>query len=525
MRIIFLGVVATLVTAAGLWAQKSAASEWIGQRVIMKTFKLGFSLEREKIEETELKQYSGNPLTMMCTIEVIDEKGDDIRVRNSNNTAWMKKSDFVLLRDAEDHFGKQLAMNPKDAEAYALMALVYIGKADIAHTTKMLDEAIKISPTRRDYQLLKLAVIDEDKKNPEAVHALATELLKSDADDVVARSSRCSALLNLDRYQEALEDAEVLLKKNPMFEPAIIFKACCYLELKKEDEGIRLLEEIMEKSPENPHPYKQLSHYWIAKSNNAKARIVVTTGLKHTQDEPYLFFQDAYLALEENKPEIAIASSTIVIEKFKAIEPKAYWYRGCAYIMLGKQDLALADINEYIDTKPNDARAYQIAFQLNRQQGKHATAMKHLLGLEKTQLMKTEVQFYKALTHWDLNELEATSKLMKEQLQSENAMAKSIAAYFLSTCSTEKYRNGKLALEVMDQLSKTNDGSLSLEFNIIHSAAEAENGLYDNAAIKLKLFLVESVKAKLTKKELDLLNADIKLYESKKPKRLAKCDW
>ena len=500
------------------------ASSWIGQRVLLKEFFKGFEPKEEPQDKEELKKHSGSPLQLMCSITVIDEKGDDIRVRAIDDVAWVKKSDVVQLNEAEDYYGKRLAVKPKEAENHALMAVLFVVRSDLDQALKSIDQAVTLSPEMRTYQIFKLGILHEQKTKPKEALALADELIKSNPNDLVPQGMRCGLLVLLERYQDALENVELYLTKKPDNLWAKCIRGVCLLELKKEDEGVRVLESLLEDYPEFLYASKVLIHHYTERSENKKAISLLKKSLELHPDDPELLFRGAYLYLSDQQPKNTIACCTKLIEQSKTCDPVTYWYRGIAHLKQGDEKKAMADVTVYFESKPTEPNTYLIGYQLYSKNGKHTAALKCLERIGELDPKHAQLKLLKAVTLWDMGDLHGANELMKDLLAADDVKDQAVAAYFFATCTSEKYRDGKAALAKFEEISKSYDVTQSEDFNVMHAAAEAACGQFAEAAARLKRFLVEPARSKLDQSTIERLKSDIELYEAKKPKRLAKSE-
>jgi tetratricopeptide (TPR) repeat protein len=501
-----------------------AASSWIGRRVLLKEFFKGFEPKEEPQDKEELKKHSGSPLQLMCSITVIDEKGDDIRVRAIDDVAWVKKSDVVHLNEAEDYYGRRLAAKPKEAENHALMAVLFVVRSDLDQALKSIDQAVALSPEMRTYRIFKLGILYEQKTKPKEALALADELIKSNPNDLVPQGMRCGLLLLLERYQDALGNVELYLTKKPDNLWAKCIRGICLLELKKETEGVRVLESLLEDCPEFLYATQALIHHYMDRSENTKAISLLKKGLDLYPDDPELLLRGGYLYLFDQQPKNAITCCTKLIDQSKTPDPKAFLYRGIAHLKQGDEKKAMADVTVYLESKPTEPNAYVTGYHLYSKNGKHMAALKCLDRIGELDPKHAHLKMLKAATLWDMEDLHGANELMKDLLTKGNLQDQAFGAYFLATNANEKYRDGKTALAKFEEISKRYDVTQAEDFNIMHAAAEAACGQFAEAAARLKRFLVEPARSKLDQSTIERLKSDIELYEAKKPKRLAKSE-
>ena len=118
---------------------------WVGKLVMTKTADVELRVRTENNEWKLLDAVRD----AFVTVEEVD--GEWIKVRTSNATGWIAKSDGVLLEDAVPYFTDRIKKNAKDAEAFSLRAAAWQQLRELDKALTDHDEAVLLRPDEAAY--------------------------------------------------------------------------------------------------------------------------------------------------------------------------------------------------------------------------------------------------------------------------------------------------------------------------------------------------------------------------------------
>jgi tetratricopeptide (TPR) repeat protein len=228
--------------------------------------------------------------------------------------------------------------------------------------------------------------------------------------------------------------------------------------------------------------------------------------------EPSDHLEKGIKEMEKQNYKSAIAEFSQAI-KDNPKSPSAYYHRGLTYEKTGRYDDAIADLTQVIDL---DAKF----------PGAHTARAKNYIfkkDYDKTiadanEAIRLDAKDADAYTcrHWAYKRKKEYAKAIEDataiiRLLPEDAKGYNALAVLLATCSEEKFRDGKKAVEYATKACELTSWKANFCWETL-AAAFAENGQYEDAIKWQKKFLDSTALKKRAKERLSL-------YEEKKPYR------
>ncbi len=392
---------------------------------------------------------------------------------------WLPLRYAMNLQSAVKFYNERIAAKPGDAEAFATRGLLMY---ELGQHDKALGDF--------------------------------TQALRIDARAVVPWNNRAMVFMADGKWNEALRDVSQAIGINPKFTDAYVNRSLIYSSLAKFDEAIKDIEKAIELEPKNSQHYVRRGSIAFDQGNldGAWADFDKAAAINPRLTDVYL--GRGNVLLSRGKLEEAIVNARRAVElspnstkahnllgwlQFESKQPQeavnsfgrainldsefaiAYSNRGVAKVELGQVDDAIKDYNRAIELDKNGTLTY-----CNR-----GTAW-----MNKANFAKAQADFEQSL------------KLAPSLPETLN-----VYAWFLSTCTDEKFRDGKRAVEMAEKAVAASSQPNWYRVDTL-AAAKAEVGEFDKA-IELQQQAIE--KAPADKKEA--CQTRLQSYQDKKPIR------
>ncbi|WP_158265653.1 tetratricopeptide repeat protein [Blastopirellula marina] len=345
-------------------------------------------------------------------------------------------------KEAIRDFTKVIELDGNIAEAYARRG--HLLAATKKEYVRISDEAI--SDLKKAIELdgnqilahrdLIVVYLNAGKYQSAVKHA--TEIIERKTDDPCARFRRARAYRRLAKYEEALQDLDILLGGAPGSSMYIVERAEIYKEMKEVDKAIQEYELAIEVDPSNSSTYGFLARFLLSNKRYDKAILNYQKALEldtlstAVQGEFYAELANAEYwvgNLEESakhfgkaaelKPSAAMSyllQKGDVLGQMKKfdealalyesmIDPKnmtmaVYERRARVYLVQGELDKAMADMNEFLRTMKDNAEGYQLRAKIWKRLGNEEKAAEDLKNAEEAAARTTERRA-KAKAHFD----------------------------------------------------------------------------------------------------------------------------
>ncbi|HVL66231.1 MAG TPA: tetratricopeptide repeat protein [Vicinamibacterales bacterium] len=187
---------------------------------------------------------------------------------------------------------------------------------------------------------------------------------KPDAnEELKAKLTDAAAKMNAKQFAEARKIYEELVAQYPdvkQFRPLI---ARTYYEEGNKAAAIEQLRKALEQDPESVEVKMLLGNTLMEAGKEDEARQVLATIDESKITDPAMLINPGIELINDKKHAEAVAWFDKAISRFPQ-HPDAYYYRGIAYISLGKAQEAKADLEKFVSIAPPDAPELATAKQI-----------------------------------------------------------------------------------------------------------------------------------------------------------------
>lgn len=258
-----------------------------------------------------------------------------------------------LRRKTLDELKKAVENNPSLAEAFILMAkLEALPGGDRSQALDSLNRAIEVlkdKPVDLSAAYIMRAQLQEG--NNERIEDLR-KAVKADSTNIDAWQALIAMQLQLERYQEALDDAKGLLAKDESNQMALVAAVEALIRLQKRKDAIELLNVRIEKNPEVGMYYRIRAAAYREES--------FADGVSEAD-------RDA-----ANKQALEDLNKAIEVDPRDA---EALVMRGMLYYQLDEVEKANRDITDSLLIRPDSVRGVWMRSMVAAQEGRYADAI------------------------------------------------------------------------------------------------------------------------------------------------------
>jgi tetratricopeptide (TPR) repeat protein len=210
---------------------------------------------------------------------VLTEQKDRIQVKTQQGvTAWLKKSDAVLVEDAVGFFSERIQQNPNDVDAYSRRAWSWRLKGEHDAAIKDFTEALRLQPNAATYSN-RAAVYHLKKDYDKALEDYA-QALRLAPQMIGAYNNRGNLWSAKKDYDKAIEDYSTALRIDPIFALAYRNRAMAFYNKKDYDRAIDDHTKVIELDPISGQAYHDRGQIWSAKKEHEKALADFNQSLK-----------------------------------------------------------------------------------------------------------------------------------------------------------------------------------------------------------------------------------------------------
>jgi tetratricopeptide (TPR) repeat protein len=170
--------------------------------------------------------------------------------------------------------------------------------------------------------------------------------LKQDAGSTYLLTDKAYSLARQNKFDEAIEVAEVALKRNPNNVDLMILLGKLSMSKQKGDKVLYYFNKALAKDPQNEEAYNLLAHYYL-ESNNPKKAIEVLNKLLSINPESlgaYYYLGSIYAAYEKNLPKALSTYEQIL--QYSPDDPKVM-------VLIGEIYLAQKNFKKALDVFQN----------------------------------------------------------------------------------------------------------------------------------------------------------------------------
>lgn len=225
---------------------------------------------REGIERVQelLQQISDSPELTNVRARVQTARGEILNAQGH-------------FAEAETAFRQALAFNPDGIRAEAGLAQIYFAGGKLKEAAASADKVIRAGDKRAVNYLVLGAALAGLQKYPEAIASL-NEALRAEPQNTAALSYRAEAHIARKNFEQAVTDLQAIIAIEK--KTAILLRlAQVFMQMSKNDEAVRIAQEIIEREPGNTAAQNLLT---AASVDSADERKAIEQLEKLTEAEP-----------------------------------------------------------------------------------------------------------------------------------------------------------------------------------------------------------------------------------------------
>jgi len=298
---------------------------------------------------------------------------------------------------ALEYCEKVLQIDPNDISTHLERITVLFDRKRFKDCERRCNEVLKINPALHVPKLTKARILRIQGDKQGAVEILSA-ILAEKKTQIEALLRRAEIYLDMQKYEEALADANEAIRltnKNPY---ANFIRGCVYMQLKKLDAGIQELQQAATGMPRHLP-----SHFWLARCLLMKDRLreAVEELNTVTKLDPRFVVARLILAsahLQQGYPDGAISTLLDALH-FEANNVEVRRLLGIAYLHKGEPERARSQFSKMLELDPEAARAHQVLAGLALSKGEVDQAIAHCREALQVEPKNVDVHFLLGLAY------------------------------------------------------------------------------------------------------------------------------
>lgn len=302
-----------------------------------------------------------------------------------------------MYEEALNYCEKVLEIDPNDISTHLDRIRTLFGLRRFKDAERRCNEVLKINPHLHEPQLM-LAQIRRTEGDNEGSLKILSDLLAKKPTQIEAMLRRAEIQLDLQKYEEALADANEAIRltsKNPY---ANFIRGCVYMQLKKLDAAIQELQFASAGMPRHLP-----SHFWLARCLLMKDRLRDAIEELNTVVKLDPRFTTARLVLasahlQNGYPDGAVTALVDALH-FDSKNVEVYRLLGIAYLHKGEHARAKAMFEKMLGIDPDAARAHQVLAGIELAQGNVDKAIGHCRTALDVEPKNVDVHFLLGLAY------------------------------------------------------------------------------------------------------------------------------
>ncbi len=317
--------------------------------------------------------------TEYARVLLMEGKFDDARgaLKDISKTSGSKPEVEQLNADLLMHDGKPndaltllqkaVAGAPDDARLRMMLAQVAssLGKSGVAETN--LREAARLDP--RNLEVARaLAAIASSHNDMTQLSQIAAQAITAHPDAPDGYLWRGSAEAKQQQFDDAENDFQTALKKDPNSEVATLDLGELQLTQQHTAQGRALLEQVLARYPNQLTALNLLVSADLQEKQPAKALALIQAQIEKSPNNPALYADLGALQLHLQDFPAAQASSGKALSLNKSFEP-ALQVSAQAQVAQGNTDAAITTWQQWMQSHPDDARAEMLLGTLEETKG------------------------------------------------------------------------------------------------------------------------------------------------------------
>jgi len=352
------------------------------------------------------------------------QKADQTATRLLQLKPKEKESYEFLMRLARDrgqldkslaHAEKVLEIDPNDISTHLDRIDLLLRANRVKEAEQRCHEVLKINPQLRRPKLV-LARIKQASGDLKGALETLTALLAEKKTEIQALLHRAEIYLAMQRYEEALADANEALRLTNRNPYANFIRGSVYMRLKKLDDAVHEYQQAAAGLPGHLP-----SHFWLARcylmKENLRAAIeelnsVVKINPRFTPARLVL----ASAHLQQGYPDGA-ANTLLDALHYDPNNVEVRRLLGVAYLHKGEHDLALKQFQEMVNQDREAPRAHQILAGIALAKGDIDGAVTHCLKALDVEPKNVDVHFLLGLAYLRRNRLDGAKRQFERVLE------------------------------------------------------------------------------------------------------------
>jgi tetratricopeptide (TPR) repeat protein len=263
------------------------------------------------------------------------------------------------LKEAIQAFDSALEIQPH-YETYILRGKAHSSNNDMPSAMKDFTSAVELKPNLPLAYGNRAALYAQMRDTEKAIDDASNWIQKCSAkDSVSAHHARGVWLMELERFEEAIEDFTQVLKLDAKHLIARFARATAYFNLNDHDKAIEDWNIVLQLQPQFAKAYLNIGEAYAAKKDYGLAVKFYTEALRiEKKDQKALFLLRAKAYSELCMRQHAIYDLSNVL-RFDAKDVTLYHQRAYEYYHLGQIDKALLDLNTALNINPYIPETYE----------------------------------------------------------------------------------------------------------------------------------------------------------------------
>jgi tetratricopeptide (TPR) repeat protein len=245
------------------------------------------------------------------------------------------------LDEAEKELKDILKIDPREDEAHAQLALVYVTKGDLAAAEKSAAQAAALKPEAITPKALLIDIRIEQKQFGEA-ERLAREILKDHPDAVAVRLKLGTLLMAQKKYQEAVDELQAILTADARNVTVRYVLAGVYSRLGDGAASEKQLERVLADQPGHPAANNDLGYQWADRGVRLpQAEKMIREALKSDPQSPSYLDSLGWVLYKQGKFEDAVKALLTATTAAPELDGVLWDHLGDAYWQLKKKPEAV----------------------------------------------------------------------------------------------------------------------------------------------------------------------------------------
>ncbi|MBI3860936.1 MAG: tetratricopeptide repeat protein [Planctomycetia bacterium] len=259
-----LTAVVLVLPAFGGWLSAQEKS-WVGETVLHTRAPKDIRfLDRVGDKEVEM------PFSGIWPFQVRAEKAGWLRIHDRRHEGWVKKTDFVLARDAIGYFSRRIDANSQDTFALRMRGAAWLQKKEPDKAISDFDACLALSAADPG-ALNNRGLAWVEKKDYDKAIADYSEAIRIDPRAPVYHANRGVAWRFKNDYDKAIQDYDETIRLEPRYALAFYNRGIVRVLKKDYDKGIQDLDEAIRLDPLHAPAFYERGIAWKNKKEYATA--------------------------------------------------------------------------------------------------------------------------------------------------------------------------------------------------------------------------------------------------------------